>query len=75
MKVVCINKHYLDKLTIGKTYDIIVEEYNLFGDGSLSETRYLIDDDGKEVLYGSINNRDFISLEDWREIKLKEIGL
>lgn len=73
MKVVCMNKHHLDKLTIGKIYDVLIEEYDMFGDGSLVETHYIIDDDGKEILYGSINNKDFIPLDEWRDNQLNKI--
>lgn len=77
MKVVCVNKHHLDNLTIGKIYEVTKEHYKMFDDDILENTyiQYIIDDTGVEIIYGSINNQDLIPLDEWRKEQLKKIGL
>jgi hypothetical protein len=89
MKVICINKnkghlddydsndktmslvnsYYSDKLTIGKIYEILtyddVDDVEPF-------KHYFITDDGSELLYFD-NDKDFITLEQWREQQLNKI--
>jgi hypothetical protein len=61
MKVVCINPP--DMLTYGKIYDMI----DLTGDFIT-----VINDDGFEW---KLNKNRFIALDDFRDIKLKELGI
>ena len=89
MKVICINKSkgiddsgnesmhsrtmglnsfYDKKLTIGKIYEILT--YSEYGDTA----EYFIADDGSELLYFA-NDKDFITLEQWREQQLNKIGI
>jgi hypothetical protein len=60
------NSDFVDEeyMTIGKTYSITDSEY----DGLV----YVVCDDGVEEL---IENDCFISLDEWRMKRLKELGL
>ena len=70
MKVICIDNHstnHLDgdelDLTLGKTYDVI----------KTSPDMYLIkDDSGDRCWY---NKNAVIPIDEWREKKLREIGI
>lgn len=72
MMVVCINNEKSDgfgtlPITIGKIYEGFIED---FGNGTIY---YLIEDD-----YGYIRPYDsarFLTIERWRESRLKEIGI
>lgn len=66
MKVMCItnNRFSKDELTIGKIYEIIKYE-GLY---------YFIADDSSELIYFD-NDKDFISLEQYREQQLNKIGI
>jgi len=67
MKVVCINNTKDDvkvtNLTLGKVYDSLnINKYRIV----------IVNDKGVKEWY---NNELFISLDKWREIKLKELGI
>lgn len=71
MKVVCI-KHFKSQglqyeLTYGKVYDVLeVPKW------ASSGTIHLMNDRGFKSLY---NINSFITLEEWRDKKLKELGI
>jgi hypothetical protein len=65
MKLIC-NKKSINT-TIGKTYEII-EYSDSYGDIGY----YFIGDDGKELIYFTHN---FITIEQFRENQLNEIGV
>ena len=71
MKVVCIfNPHKVWNITVGKTYDVYCKTIYHY------DIEYIIDDNGEEFegsfIFGS---GFFITLEEWREQKINEIGL
>jgi hypothetical protein len=67
MKVVCIKSDRNNKVTVGKTYDTI--NINVI----LSQLNYYIEDDlGDKVLF---DTRLFITLEEFREKRLKNLGI
>ena len=70
MKVVCVNKNRFSEkeITIGKTYELI--QYEAYGEVG----HYFISDDGFELLYFD-NDKDFITLEQYREQQLNKIGI
>ena len=66
-KVVCIkNDGFETYLTEGKTYDLLDGETNLFSPIKI------IDDSGRLYNYDDVR---FISLSEWRKMKLKELGI
>lgn len=73
MKVVCINNTKDDvkvtNLTLGKVYDSLnINKHR----GSTLPIIVIVNDKGVKEWY---NNELFISLDKWREIKLKELGI
>lgn len=70
MKVICVNKNRFskDELTIGKTYEILSHNRDGY------KVQWFIADDGSELLYFD-NDTDFITLEQWREQQLNQIGI
>jgi len=78
-KCVCVKLHDVndDILTIGKVYDIVKDiSICLVTNIDLSHTSFIADD-GKSYLIHSDEQIDmnFISLEEWREKKLNELGI
>lgn len=74
MKMVCICKITNEickasilKITFGKTYDIYEDKY-------LTNASYYINDAGEELGF-YYNDTDFITLQEWRDKKLKELGI
>jgi hypothetical protein len=69
MKVICVNKNRFskDELTIGKIYEILshTEHVDI-------TVQWFIADDGTELLYFD-NDKDFITLEQYREQQLNKI--
>ena len=69
MKVVCIKNYksmgFQHQLTYGKTYDILEWTPNKM-------SVYIINDRGRESIY-SIT--DFVYQEEWRDMKIKELGI
>jgi hypothetical protein len=81
MKVVCANlgenlkyDTCIDDITVGKSYDVISKHKDfIIRDSLITDyvTLYnLRNDKGDIILY---NNKLFLNLEDWRELRLKEI--
>ena len=68
MKVVCIDAYTFTGLTYGKVYDAIFNYENVYNERFIT----IIDNNNikKSYLKGS-----FITLEEFREKKLKELGL
>ena len=69
-KVVCVFKPRIWKVTSGKIYDLY---YN-----TLHNDIYIIDDKGDEFIFVDgleLYSNYFITLEDFRELKLNEIGI
>lgn len=68
MKVVCIDAYTFTGLTYGKVYDVTFNYENVYNDRFIT----IIDNNNikKSYLKGS-----FITLEEFREKKLKELGL
>lgn len=67
MKVVCIKQDKNNKITKGKIYE------STFINEILSKlNHYIVDDNGDRALY---DNRLFITLEEWRENQLQELGI
>ena len=72
MKVVCIDDHTLSSgkkifgLTVGKIYDVIDFSH------SSPWVSQVIDDNGEEVWF---NDEVLMTLERYRELKLKELGI
>jgi len=67
MKVVCIKSDRNNKVTVGKTYDTM--DINVI----LSKLNYYIEDDlGDRALF---DTRMFITLEEFREKRLSELGI
>ena len=67
MKVVCIKSDRNNKVTVGKTYDTM--DINVI----LSKLNYYIEDDlGDRSLF---DTRMFITLEEFREKRLKNLGI
>lgn len=67
MKVVCIKSDRNNKVTVGKTYDTM--NINVI----LSKLNYYIEDDlGDRALF---DTRMFITLEEFREKRLSELGI
>ena len=69
MKVVCIKKYksmgFQHQLTFGKTYNIIGWTPNKMA-------VYIINDRGRESIY-SIT--DFVYQDEWRDMKIKALGI
>lgn len=69
MKVVCIDDHTLSSgkkihgLTVGKIYDVRIRDYN---------NSQIEDDNGQPTWY---SDDVLMSLEKYRELKLKELGI
>ena len=67
---ICIYVHDSDSVTYGKSYDVYhYTDYLLY-----------IDDLGEEYLFSPISNiglngSKFITLEEWRDNQLKELGI
>ena len=83
MKVVCANlgedlgyKTYINDITVGKLYDVISQHQDYIIRGSTITdyvTLYNIrNDEGDMIRY---NKKLFVSLEDWREMRLDKIGI
>jgi len=86
MKVVCVNlgenlgyETCIDDITVGKSYDVISQhkDYIIRGSTGSTITDYvtlynLRNDKGNIIRY---NNKLFLNLEDWRELRLKEIDI
>ena len=83
MKVVCANlgenlkyDTCIDDITVGKSYDVISKHKDfIIRDSLITDyvTLYnLRNDKGDIILY---NNKLFLNLEDWRELRLKEIDI
>ena len=67
MKVVCIKSDRNNKVTVGKTYDTM--DINVI----LSKLNYYIEDDlGDRALF---DTRMFITLEEFREKRLSDLGI
>lgn len=67
MKVYCIDNDCLSlSIEVGKWYDV------LKGDEVSDETSYLIVNDGK---FSRISKSKFLTLEQFREIKIKNLGI
>ncbi len=72
MKAICIRKSHPGyckwDLTPGKTYDVLEQ-----GKDNNKETIYFIrDDSGEQCWYGKTS---VMPIDEWREMKLKEIGI
>jgi hypothetical protein len=50
-------------ITVGKSYKIM---------GEFSNSYFIVNDLGNKLLY---NKNKFVTLSDWRKIKLKELGI
>ena len=72
MKVICVKKNIMDPLTVGKIYDIIEEKFE--PGYILSNAFYFIADNGDQLLYFP-NDKDLITLEQWRDNQLNNIGI
>jgi hypothetical protein len=61
-------------LTIGKSYDILIEEYRDFNDLPPTRSISFIGDNNKEYLLNESEfKNEFISLSDYREIQLSKL--
>lgn len=72
-KVVCVSKPHIWKVTPGKIYDLY---YNTLQ--YRNNDIYIIDDKGDEFTFvGDLESYSdyFISLEEWRDKKLNELGI
>lgn len=72
-KVVCVSKPHIWSVTPGKIYDLY---YNTLQ--YKSNDIYIIDDKGDEFIFVDgleLYSNYFITLEDFRELKLNEIGI
>ena len=72
-KVVCVSKPHIWKVTPGKIYDLYYNKLQY-----RNNDIYIIDDKGDEFLFvnGLESYSDyFISLEDFRDKKLNELGI
>jgi hypothetical protein len=73
MKVVCIKKYFSQglqhELTYGKIYDTLRPT---FSQTELHNNWWIVNDRGHEELY---SKDTFITLEEWRSMKLKELGI
>lgn len=83
MKVVCVNlgedlgyETCIDHITVGKSYDVISQHGDyIIKSSTITDyvTLYNIrNDDGNMIRY---NKKLFLTIDDWRELKLKELGL
>jgi len=71
--VVCTdNKTYESYLTLNKLYEVTQFSRLQSGFETYDDYVTIINDDGKEYSY--INNR-FLLINEWREKRLKEIGI
>ena len=73
-KVVCISKpHHIWSVTPGKIYDLYYNKLQY-----KNNDIYIIDDKGDEFIFVDgleLYSNYFITLEEWRELKLNEIGI
>jgi hypothetical protein len=74
MKAICIKRPHPWNVTKGKIYDLY--DYTYTNDFNLD--KWLIDDKGEVFLF--VNGLEpyldyFITLEQWRDMKLNEIGI
>ena len=74
-KVVCVSKPHIWSVTPGKIYDLYYNKYTLqYKNNDIC----IIDDKGDEFLFVNgleLYSEYFITLEEWRELKLNEIGI
>lgn len=64
VKYICIKPTTVNNIqTVGKVYDITIDEYFV---------KYFIGDDGKSYLL-SDNDSDFMEISMWREIQLGKV--
>lgn len=72
-KVVCVSKPHIWKVTPGKIYDLYYNKLQY-----RNNDIYIIDDKGGEFTFvGDMESYSdyFISLEEWRDKKLNELGI
>lgn len=77
-KVVCVAKPHIWKVTPGKIYDLYYDTINFKGLQYRNNDIYIIDDDGNRFTFvGDMKSYSdyFISLEDFRDKKLNELGI
>jgi len=83
MKVVCTNlgenlgyETCIDDITVGKSYDVISQHGDyIIKSSTITDYVTLYDirnDDGNMIRY---NKKLFLTIDDWRELKLKELGI
>lgn len=76
MKIVCVNNGSLQEfqkkqnLTLGKIYDTRDKLYPI--SDNVQTTLEVKNDKGEIVLYKSMR---FVTLDEWREMKLKSLGI
>jgi len=76
MKIVCIKKYKSQglqlELTYGKVYDVLPVAKGL-ENLPFAKDNYTIRNDRNQIEYYSIT--DFVTVDEWRELQLKEIGI
>jgi hypothetical protein len=83
VKVVCTNlgenlgyETCIDHITVGKSYDVILQHDDyIIKSSTITDYVTLYDirnDEGNIIRY---NKKLFLTIDDWRELKLKELGL
>jgi len=83
MKVVCVNlgenlgyETCIDQITFGKSYDVISQHGDyIIKSSTITDYVTLYDirnDEGNMIRY---NKKLFLTIDDWRELKLKELGI
>lgn len=74
MKVLCIdNKDVSLSITVGKWYQVVISSLDKYESSELKlKTYYIITDRGTQ---GRFNKKFFITVDEWRETKLEELGV
>ena len=70
MKVICVENNYYSRyyfnFTVGRTYDVFITSSN----------HIIVDDSGRRIHTTSLMEKGFfITIQQWRDNKLKEIGI
>ena len=73
-KVVCVSKPHIWSVTPGKIYDLYYNKLQY-----KNNDIYILDDKGVEFAFVNgdfeLYSEYFITLEEWRELKLNDLGL